>query len=154
VSWYIDQYWESIGKPTSGFMFGHVPEKPMNMDSFIRWTILPVLETCVACSKTKFNHADADHGFQRNESVPAWKGFHAFRRGNATHLAKQSTGDGMRAASIMLRHGDEDVTATHYTKISRHQKRVLAARKVVEINETRKRAAKVLGDGLKAAAAN
>jgi integrase len=86
--------------------------------------------------------------------MPEWKDFHAFRRGNATHLANQSTGDGMRAASIMLRHSDEDVTATHYTKISRHQKRVLAARKVVEISETRKRAAAVVGAGLRSAVLN
>ncbi len=154
ICWYIDQYRKSLGNPKSGFMFGHVPEKPMNMDSFVRWTILPVLESCVDCGKKAAAHSDADHEFQRNDAVPKWKGFHAFRRGNATHLANESTGDGMRAASIVLRHSDEDVTATHYTKISRQQRRVLAARKVVEINETRKRAAAVVGAGLRSAVPN
>lgn len=154
ICWYIDQYRQSIGNPTSGFMFGHVPEKPMNMDSFVRWTILPVLERCINCGKQRATHADGDHKYQHNESVPAWKGFHAFRRGNATHLATFTSGDGIRTASIVLRHSDEGVTATHYTKISRQQRRVLAARKVVEINQTRKRAAAVVGSGLKAATLN
>src|SRR6185312_14308916 len=118
-------------------------------DSFVRWTILPVLARCVACGKQSAAHVEADHEYHRNETVPEWKGFHAFRRGNATHLATLTSGDGMRTASIVLRHSDEGVTATHYTKISRQQKRVLAARKVVEITDTRKRAAEAVGAGLR-----
>jgi integrase len=154
ICWYIDQYSQSIGNPDAGFMFGHVPEKPMNMDSFVRWTILPVLARCASCGKQSAAHIEADHEYHRNETVPEWKGFHAFRRGNATHLATLTSGDGMRTASIVLRHSDEGVTATHYTKISRQQKRVLAARKVVEITDTRKRAAEVVGAGLRQASLN
>jgi integrase len=155
VCWYIDRYRDSIGKPETGFMFGHVPKKPMNMDSFVRWTIMPVLARCATCGKQAGVHGkETDHEYQRSEAVPEWKGWHAFRRGNATYLAKQSAGDGMRAASIMLRHSDEGVTAEHYVKVSRQQKRVLAARKVVQITEQRQAAAATIGAGLKQTAVN
>jgi integrase len=112
---YIDAFRKSMGNPAEGFCFGHVPEKPLNMDNLVRRVIRPVLET----ARLK------------------WKGWHAFRRGNATYLAKQSTGDGMSDAARMLRHSDEGVTAEHYVKVSRQQKRVLAARKVVAVAEQR-----------------
>jgi integrase len=129
---YIDAYRKAVGNPKAGFMFGHVPEKPLNVDSFTRRVILPAL----TAAKYK------------------WKGWHAFRRGNATFLAQQSTGDGMRSASLMLRHSDEGVTEDHYVKVSKQERRVLKARKSVVITEQRQSAAAQIGAGLKQSVTN
>jgi hypothetical protein len=87
--------------------------------------------------------------------MPTWKGWHAFRRGNATHLAKNfSNTQGVTAASKVLRHFDEGVTQEHYIEESRQVTRVRAAAKQLETEELKKRASVILGAGVRTPGGN
>jgi integrase len=82
--------------------------------------------------------------------MPTWKGWHAFRRGNATHLAKNfGNADGIEAASRVLRHSDPGVTASHYVVESKQNGRARAAAKLLGIERQKHQAAGVLAHGLR-----
>ncbi len=159
---YIEAFRQFLGGVNEGFLFPGAPARgrhrkkkdseparPINLESFWRWKINPLLSRCGVCHKQKSDHVKADHEYKRDESMPVWKGWHGFRRGNATFLAKQFGGDGLRAASLMLRHSDQGVTQDSYVNNTRQERRAMQAAKVVEISETRKRAAAAVGAGLK-----
>lgn len=105
VCTFIDAYRVTIGNPLDGLMFCYSADRPINLDSLAYWHIKPILK----------------------KAGISWKGWHAFRRGNATHLAKQLAGNGTRAASIMLRHSDQGVTEQHYILNSKQDRRALKA---------------------------
>jgi integrase len=147
---YVEAFRHSIGKPIAGFVFPGVGANPINLDSFARWQIVPILNRYGACKKAKHLHGGEDHEYKRDESLPLWKGFHGFRRGSARHLAESyQSGDGMRAAQAALRHTDEGVTSRHYVQPSGQERRRLAARRDLELQNTRHRAAATLGAGIK-----
>jgi integrase len=146
---YIEAFRQFLGGVNEGFLFPGEAGRPINLESFWRWKINPLLSRCGVCHKQKSAHVKADHEYKRDESMPVWKGWHGFRRGNATFLAKQLGGDGLRAASLMLRHSDQGVTQDSYVNNTRQERRAMQATKVVEISETRKRAAAAVGAGLK-----
>jgi integrase len=123
---YIEAYRNFLGGVDEGFMFGTY-DKPINLESFVRYELKPLMW---AAGMT-------------------YKGLHGFRRGNATFLAKRVDGNGLKAASLVLRHSNEAVTRDHYVKNTKQERRAMVARRVVEISETRKQAAVVLGAGLR-----
>ena len=55
-------------------------------DSLVRRVILPALDVCGYCSKTKGEHTAEGHKYERNDVLPKWHGWHAFRRGLASVL--------------------------------------------------------------------
>jgi integrase len=126
---FIEAYRASIGNPSSGLMFCYSAMQPINLESFARWKIKPMLNRCGVCKKVLSKHnaanekAEHKHEYKRDESLPVWKGWHAFRRGNATFLAKQLAGNGARAASLMLRHSDQGVTEEHFILNSKQDRR-------------------------------
>jgi integrase len=122
----------------------------MNLDSFAFWHLKPILNRCGDCKKAKTEHQQkSDHQYERDKSLPVWKGWHAFRRGNATYLAKQLTGNGARAASIMLRHSDQGVTEEHYILNTKQDRRALKAFQELEVSRERDGAADAIGQGLR-----
>jgi integrase len=123
---YIEAYRAFCGGVTEGFMFGYSAEHPVNMDSFAKWKIKPVLKAA---------------GIE-------WKGWHAFRRGNATFLAKYQ---GAEVAAVMLRHSSVATTQAHYIKDTAQDRRAALAKKAEQIEGQRQAAAESLGDGLKRA---
>lgn len=148
---FVEAYREFAGGVNEGWMFPGVDDKSINLDSFARWQLKPLMNRCAICKKHKAIHKNEEHGFERDASLPAWKGWHSFRRGNATYLAKKMSGDGVKAASLMLRHSDPAVTQDHYVLTTRQERRAQEARKAIEIEQTRQQAAATLGAGLKAA---
>lgn len=151
---YIDNYRALCGNPADGHMFLNVQgnKNLINLDSFARWQIKPLLDRCVTCSKNKAAHSEnSDHMYQRNETVPAWKGWHAFRRGAATFLAQQRSVEGRAAATLVLRHTNSSTTEEHYIAESRLDRAAAKAGKVLNIQRVRQRAANTIGEGLKEA---
>jgi len=147
---YVEAYRQFVGGVKEGFMFGYSHDEPINLDSFARWQLKPLMNRCATCKEQKSKHNEkTGHAYERDESIPAWKGFHAFRRGNATFLAKQFNGDGLAAASLMLRHTDESVTQEHYVINTQQERRAMKAAKALQIGETRIKAAAAVGAGLK-----
>jgi integrase len=144
----LEAYRKSIGGPTEGYMVGHSASKPRDLDAIAR-QIIPFLNRCVVCDKSKTKHRKENHKFEHNESLPRWKGYHAFRRGNATYLAKNHTGNGAEAARLQLRHGDVATTLNYYIKDSKQERRASqaaqAAAQAIQNQEQRKKNAVVLG---------
>jgi integrase len=144
----LEAYRQSIHGPTEGYILGYSATRPIDLDCLSRSKIMPVLNRCVVCDKAKRRHKKADHEFKRNESLPRWKGYHAFRRGNATHLAKNHTGNGAEAARLQLRHSDVATTVTHYIKDTKQERRASqaaqAAAQAIKNQEQRKSNAVVL----------
>lgn len=83
--------------------------------------ILPALNRCEICPKPKADHvaADVSHEFRRDDNLPMWHGWHAFRRGLASTLYALGVDDVM--VQQILRHKDVQVTRDHYIKTSNEQ---------------------------------
>jgi integrase len=75
--------------------------------------ILPVLNACY-CGKSADDHAEEDHKFERNTSLPQWRGWHGFRRGLATNLHDLGIDD--KTTSRILRHANVGITQAAYIK--------------------------------------
>ncbi|MGZ4877809.1 MAG: tyrosine-type recombinase/integrase [Candidatus Angelobacter sp.] len=129
---YIEAYRQLLSGVTEGLMFCYEDGRPINLDSFARWQIKPILK----------------------KAGIAWKGWHAFRRGSATYLAKKHAGDGTAAAASLLRHSDSSTTADHYIKNTKQERRTAQAEKVISIRRQRTAAAATIGAGLKQASVN
>jgi hypothetical protein len=123
-----------------------------SISSFARWAIRPVLDRCAECKKPKSQHAKEKHEYTRDD-LPSCKGWHSFRRVNATHLARNYKGDGVNAASIVLRHTDEGVTLQAYAKITRQERRIREAfnawQKAAKKDQTRQQAAVLISEGIR-----
>lgn len=59
---------------------------PLNLENLVRRVIIPALSRCAVCKKREHQHKPEAHLFVRDESLPRWHGWHAFRRGLATNL--------------------------------------------------------------------
>jgi integrase len=107
-------HWVRCGKPEAGIMFKTKNNTPFNMNNFLSDQIRPVLYRCVHCAEAKEKHAAADHKYQRDSSLPEWKGFHSFRRGLATNLHALGVDD--MTIQRILRHSNVSVTQQCYIK--------------------------------------
>src|SRR5262249_29190560 len=58
--------------------------------------------------------ASISHQFERDDNLPMWHAWHAFRRGLATTLYGLGVDDVM--VQYILRHGDVAMTRQHYIK--------------------------------------
>jgi hypothetical protein len=116
--------------------------KPINLDSFARWQLRPVLNHCVVCEKHPVIHRKQTHKFERDTSLPPFKGWHAFRRGNATLLASEKN---LEAAVLMLRHAATAVTDRHYNLNTKQDKRATAAKEHQGREQRKEEAAGTLG---------
>lgn len=77
--------------------------------------ILPALNRCL-CGKIKTAHLDSDlgHDFKRDDKLPKWHGWHAFRRGLATNLYRLGVSD--KIIQAILRHANVSTTMNIYVK--------------------------------------
>ncbi len=91
--------------------------------------ILPALNVCGICSKPEStHHADGNHKYERNKSLPEGHGYHAFRRGLATNLHQMGVDD--LTIQAILRHSNVAVTQACYIKTA--SKETQAAMQKVE----------------------
>jgi integrase len=97
------------------------------MANVLNRLILPVLNRCAICKLPKGRrHAGVDHDWKEDDSVPRWRGWHAFRRSVATNL--QHLGANVTTAQGALRHSDATVTLRHYYKVVRDDVRAIMER--------------------------
>jgi integrase len=104
----------ACGNPVSGPMFANGKGKPANLNNTLNREILPVLNRCGVCRKSKLSHTAGSHEYVRDGSLPEWHGFHSFRRGLATTLYSLDVDDLM--IQKILRHQDVSVTRERYIK--------------------------------------
>jgi integrase len=88
--------------------------KPLNLDNLVRRVIAPALQVCAVCRKREDEHKPEAHLFQRDELLPRWHGWHAFRRGLATNLHTLGVDD--KTIQAILRHSNISVTQNIYIK--------------------------------------
>jgi integrase len=110
----LEAHRASLGKPKVGPIFPNGTGNAFDPDSLLRRAILPALEVCEICSKPESEHGKAIHEYERNKVLPAWRGWHAFRRGLATNLNRLGV-DGLVIQRI-LRHSNVAVTQACYIK--------------------------------------
>jgi len=117
----LDHHRLTCGNPSSGPMFANGKRKPTNLNNTLNREILPALNRCAECTKGKSDHiaADVSHDFRRDDTLPMWHGWHAFRRGLASTLYGLGVDDVM--VQQILRHKDVQVTRDHYIKTSSDQ---------------------------------
>jgi integrase len=106
----------ACGNPKTGPMFANSAGKPENLNNVLNRAILPALNRCKVCRKPKAEHVSAQvsHEFLRDDNLPTWHGFHAFRRGLATSLYDLGVDDFM--VQQILRQADVETTRRHYIK--------------------------------------
>jgi len=100
-------------------MFANGKGNPANLNNTLNREILPALNRCEVCRKSKAEHAGVSHEFKRDDTLRMWRGWHAFRRGLATTLYDIGVDDLM--VQQILRHGDVVVTREHYIKTTSEQ---------------------------------
>jgi len=117
----LDRHRLACGNPTCGPMFANGKGKPANLNNTLNREILPALNRCAECRKSKADHIAAvvSHDFKRDDNLPMWHGWHAFRRGLASTLYSLGVDDLM--VQQILRHKDVQVTRDHYIKTSNDQ---------------------------------
>jgi integrase len=95
-------------------IFATARGQSLRLNNVLRSEILPVLNRCGDCRKAEDAHVEADHEYRRDESLPAWHGWHAFRRGLATNLHDLGVDD--HTIKAILRHSSVTVTQRSYIK--------------------------------------
>lgn len=109
------------GNPCSGVMFPNLNGKPTDLGNVLNRAILPALNRCAICGKTKdechkpkSESARPDHQFERDKSRPEWHGWHAARRGLGTNLYRLGVPE--KVIQAILRHANVSTTNTYYIK--------------------------------------
>jgi integrase len=110
----LNAYRAQCGSPSSGPMFKSEANTPLNMNNVLNRMILPALNVCEICRKSREDHAGADHEYKRDAARPEWHGWHAFRRGLATNLHRLGVND--KTIQAILRHANVMTTMDIYVK--------------------------------------
>ena len=103
-----------MGKLAVGPIFQAGNGKPLNLDNLARRVIMPGLSRCAVCRKSEEDHKPEGHLFERDNSLPHWHGWHAFRRGLATNLHALGVDD--KTIQAILRHSNVSLTMNVYVK--------------------------------------
>jgi integrase len=116
---------EGLGKvlkPTDWMFRGDRRGTSMNLPNLVRRVIIPLLTRCSVCHCPKHLHPpDADHPFELDKSIPAWKGWHCFRRSLASNLYE--LGVRPKVIQSILRHSDLATTMNFYVETSEAESR-------------------------------
>jgi integrase len=80
----------------------------------VKRAIVPALSRCTVCKKQEDEHKPEGHVYQRDNSLPHWHGWHAFRRGVATNLHALGVDD--KTIQAILRHSNIGITQNIYIK--------------------------------------
>jgi integrase len=130
----LEAHRTSLGKPKVGPIFPNGAGKAIDPNSLLRRAILPALEVCEICSKPESEHGRAIHEYERNKILPAWRGWHAFRRGLATNLNRLGVDD--LVIQRILRHSNVAVTQACYIKTVSEDAKAAMQKLETALNDT------------------
>jgi len=111
------------GNPTVGPIFRtsatkeHPNGTPYSMHNLQSRFMEPALNRCLHCGLSEgLPHLKAQDcpGYERDERIPQWKGFHAARRGLGSNLYRLGVHD--KVIQKILRHSNVATTTTYYIK--------------------------------------
>jgi integrase len=129
------------GNPIAGPIFPNeasTPKTPKSIDpnNVLRRVILPALNVCGVCSKPQSEHDEKTaHKYERNNVLPRWHGWHAFRRGLATNLNRLGVDDSV--IQRILRHSNVAVTQACYIKTAAEDARAAMQKLETALIDTR-----------------
>jgi integrase len=73
--------WKAQGSPLGGFILAGRKGQPVILDNMAKRVIVPALEKCSVCQKSKADHeGESGHDFQKDETLPRWNGWYSMRR--------------------------------------------------------------------------
>jgi len=102
-------------------------------DTIVRRMIVPALVVCGVCSsKPESEHGKPTHKFERNNVLPEWRGWHAFRRGLATNLTIRNDSVIQR----ILRHNTVAVTQACDIKTASEDAKAAMQKLETALNDT------------------
>ncbi len=101
------------GNPATGPLFLTRNGTHASLNNLLNDFILPTLRRCVHCGKP-YDRPHVGHRYERDNSRPDWKGWHALRRGLATNLHDLGVSD--LNIQRLLRHSNVSVTQRCYIK--------------------------------------
>ena len=123
------------GNAISGWIFPNEARNAADPNNMLQRAILPSLDVCEVCAKLEAEHnSKADHEYKRNDILPLWRGWHAFRRGVATNLNHLGVPD--KIIQRVLRHSDVAVTQAAYIKPEDRDSKAAMAKFESELNAT------------------
>ncbi len=123
-----------LGKTKTGPIFPNGASNAADPDSYVRRVILPALEVCAVCSKPEAEHEKANHKYVRNNVLPRWRGWHAFRRGLATNLNRLGVDDSV--IQRILRHSSVAITQACYIKTANEDAKAAMRKLETALNDT------------------
>jgi integrase len=103
-----------VGNPSTGPIFATANGTPVSLNNLLNDKILPALRRCINCGKA-YDKVHIGHEYQRDESWPDWKGFHAFRRFLASNLNSLGVED--LTVQKILRHSSVETTRRAYIRV-------------------------------------
>ncbi len=84
--------------------------KLVDLHNLAARVVVPALNRCNVCKKAESDHAKATHKFERDETLPRWRGWYALRRGCGTAAYQIEP----MAAKTLLRHKNISTTTQFY----------------------------------------
>jgi integrase len=106
--------WKAQGSPLGGWILGRSGGKRANLDNMAKRTIVPALSRCVVCKKAE--SADhPGHEFERDETIPPWRGWYSIRRFHGT-VVRQESGSSETGSKALG--NSKEVFNKHYDKVA------------------------------------
>lgn len=105
------------GNPSKGPIFATSIGTAHSMHNLLNRTMLPALNRCMHCGLSEGRpHLKAKDcpGYERDQRIPEWQGFHAARRGLGSNLYRLGVHD--KVIQKILRHSNVATTTTYYIK--------------------------------------
>jgi hypothetical protein len=62
-------------------IFAATKGQALRLNNVLRSEVLPMLNRCGECRAAEDGHVGADHEYRRDDSLPAWHGWHVFGGG-------------------------------------------------------------------------
>jgi hypothetical protein len=123
----LSRHRERQGNPETGPIFRTSKGTALDPNNLLHDQILPALNRCATCKRSEKKHAaNVGHEYRRDQSIPLWHGWHAFRRGLATNLHRLGVQD--KTIQAILRYSNVAVTQACYIKAaSQDSVRAMAA---------------------------
>ena len=113
-------------KPTDWMFQGERRGTSLNLPNLVRRTIIPLLTRC-KCGVVKHLHDSSEfvqrapHSFELDETIPKWKGWHAYRRSLASNL--YGLGVKPKVIQAILRHSDIGTSLGYYVEVPESETR-------------------------------
>jgi hypothetical protein len=67
------ELWRSRQSPLGGYILAHANGEPVNLDNMAKRQIVPALSRCAIC-KNPESKEHLGHAFERDETIPHWRG--------------------------------------------------------------------------------